>query len=45
MLEAVAQGRLAEPGLNQGIRVQHLIECARQSAIDGHWIEAPSGDE
>ena len=29
---AVAEGRAAEPGLEQGIRVQQLMECARRSA-------------
>ncbi len=27
-LQAVAEGRPAEPGLGQGIRVQHLMDCA-----------------
>lgn len=31
-LDAVAQERPAKPGLDQGIRIQHLIECIRQSA-------------
>ncbi len=39
-LQAVAQGRAAEPGLDQGIRVQQLMECARQSAREGRWIAA-----
>jgi predicted dehydrogenase len=38
-LQAVAKGQPAEPGLHQGIRIQHLMECARQSARDGRWIE------
>lgn len=38
-LEAVAQGRPAEPGLQQGLRVQHLMECVRQSAASGRWVD------
>jgi predicted dehydrogenase len=38
-LDAVAQGRPAEPGLEQGIRVQHLMECIRQSAASGRWVD------
>lgn len=37
-LEAVAHGRPADPGLEQGILVQHLMECVRQSAADGRWV-------
>ena len=33
-LEAVAADRPAEPDLRQGIRVQHLMECVRDSARD-----------
>ena len=39
-LEAVADGRPAEPGLEQGIRVQHLMECVRRSATQGRWVDA-----
>ncbi len=39
-LQAVAEGRAAEPDLRQGIRVQHLMECLRQSAREGRWIDA-----
>jgi predicted dehydrogenase len=38
-LEAIAQGRPAEPGLQQGIRVQHLMECLRRSAASGRWVD------
>jgi predicted dehydrogenase len=38
-LEAVAQGRAAQPGLEQGIRVQRLMECVRQSAAEKRWVE------
>jgi predicted dehydrogenase len=37
-LEAVAAGRPAEPGLAQGIRVQYLMECLRQSAAENRWV-------
>jgi predicted dehydrogenase len=37
-LEAVAAGRPAEPGLEQGIRVQHLMECVRQSSATKRWV-------
>lgn len=37
-LEAVAVGRPAEPGLEQGIRVQHLMECVRQSSATQRWV-------
>ncbi len=38
-LLAVAQGQPAEPGLRQGIRVQHLMECLRQSARERRWVD------
>jgi predicted dehydrogenase len=37
-LTAVAEGRPAEPGLAQGVRVQQLMECARRSARARTWI-------
>ncbi len=36
-LQAVAEGRAVEPDLAQGVRVQRLTECARQSARARHW--------
>lgn len=38
-LEAVAAGRPAEPDLRQGIRVQRLMQCVRNSAREGRWVE------
>lgn len=38
-LQAVAESRPAEPGLEQGIRVQHLMDCARRSAEEKRWID------
>ncbi len=38
-LQAVAAGRPAEPDLRQGIRVQHLMECLRQSARERRWVD------
>jgi predicted dehydrogenase len=39
-LQAVAEGRPAEPGLEQGIYVQHLMDCLRRSAQANRWVEA-----
>jgi predicted dehydrogenase len=39
-LQAVAEGRRAEPGLEQGIRVQRLMQCTRQSAEQECWVDA-----
>ncbi|NQT36453.1 MAG: Gfo/Idh/MocA family oxidoreductase [Planctomycetes bacterium] len=38
-LEAVAAGRPAVPGLEQGIRVQGLMECLRRSAAEKAWVD------
>ena len=38
-LQTIADGRPAEPGLEQGIRVQHLMDCARRSAAQESWVE------
>ncbi len=38
-LEAVAEGRPAVPGLEQGIRVQGLMECLRRSAAEKAWMD------
>lgn len=38
-LVCVAEGRPAEPGLVQGIRIQHLIEKVREAAKAGTWVE------
>ena len=38
-LQAVADGRPAEPGLEQGIRIQHLMETIRRSAASGTWVD------
>ena len=37
-LEAVASGAPGNPGLDQGIYIQRLIECTRQSAASGEWV-------
>ena len=37
-LHAVSAGRPAEPGLQQGIRVQHLMECVRRAAAENRWV-------
>jgi len=36
-LQAVAQGRPAEPGLQEGILVQQWMESIRKSAAEGGW--------
>jgi len=38
-LEAVAQGQPATPGLEQGIAVQHLMDCVLRSAKDRCWVD------
>jgi len=43
-LGSVARGEPGEPGLNQGIYLQHLIDCARRSAAEGRWVDAARGD-
>lgn len=38
-LQSVAAGSPGSPGLDQGIYVQHLIECTRRSAKENQWID------
>lgn len=38
-LQGVAQQRAADPGLEQGIRVQHLMDSVARSARENRWIE------
>jgi predicted dehydrogenase len=40
-LQSVADGRSRPPGLEQGIYVQQLIECTRDSARTGNWVHIP----
>jgi len=42
-LAAVAEGQPAEPGLEQGVRVQHWMDCLRRSAVENRWIETGAG--
>jgi len=42
-LQAVAEGRPAVPGLEQGIRVQHLMDCVQRSAGENRWVETSPG--
>ena len=37
-LQSVADGEPGEPGLGQGIYLQRLIECCRQSAGANEWV-------
>ena len=38
-LQAVAEGRPGDPGLEQGIRVQRLMDCLRRSAAQRCWVD------
>lgn len=38
-LQAIRDERAAEPGLEQGIYVQHLIDAVRRSAASGAWVQ------
>lgn len=38
-LQAVADGRPAEPGLQQGIRIQRLMHALSQSALQARWMD------
>ncbi|MBN2311606.1 MAG: Gfo/Idh/MocA family oxidoreductase [Candidatus Hydrogenedentes bacterium] len=38
-LQAVADGAPGNPGLEQGIALQHLIDCARRSAETRQWVD------
>lgn len=38
-LDAIAEGHPAEPGLEQGIRIQRLMDCLRRSAAERRWVD------
>ena len=38
-LESIAQGKPGDPGLAEGIRIQHLMECAKRSAQTRQWVQ------
>jgi len=38
-LECVAQGRPAVPGLAEGLYVQRMMDCARESARAARWVQ------
>lgn len=40
-LQAVAEGRPAEPSLAQGLRIQRLMHALSQSAHQGRWVDCP----
>lgn len=42
-LQSIAAGTPAVPGLDQGIYIQHLIDCCRASATSGQWCR-PTGN-
>ncbi len=37
-LDNISKGAAGEPGLDQGVYIQHIIECARESARLGEWV-------
>ena len=37
-LQAVGEGRSGNPGLEQGIYIQRLMDCARRSAAQQQWV-------
>lgn len=39
-LEAVAEGRPANPGLEQGVSIQRLMHSLRRSAAERRWVDA-----
>ena len=38
-LQCVAAGKPASPGLDQGIYIQQLMDCAQRSAREQRWVE------
>jgi predicted dehydrogenase len=42
-LKAVAEGHQPEPSLQQGIRVQRIMDSAEKSVKTGSWQEVPAG--
>jgi len=38
-LQCVAEGKPGEPDLRQGIYVQRLMECCKQSARTSQWVQ------
>jgi len=38
-LQAVAENRQTQPDLQRGIHVQQMVQCVRQSAASGDWVE------
>lgn len=37
-LQAVAEGKPGDPGLQQGLYIQHVMECAKESARTEKWV-------
>jgi hypothetical protein len=35
----IAAGNPGNPGLRQGIYIQHLMDCSRRADQSGEWIE------
>lgn len=40
-LQAVAEGRPAEPSLQRGVAIQRLMDAAARSAMQGGWVNGP----
>lgn len=38
-LDNVSKGKAGNPGFDQGIYIQHIIDCVRESARSGEWVE------
>ncbi len=43
-LQDVAAGRPGNPGIDQGVYVQHLMESVRRSAAESRWVEVGEPD-
>lgn len=43
-LAAIREGRPADPGLEQGVRVQYLMDALRRSAAEQRWISPRHGN-
>lgn len=43
-LQDLVDGKPGNPGLDQGILVQELMEAARLSASEERWVELPAGE-
>lgn len=44
-LHDLSDGRPGHPGLDQGIYVQHLMDCVQRSADERRWVACPAKQE